>query len=75
MLIAIVGAVTVVLSANPSDVRLDPSGLLKAMGQQAFLVYATVYVIGAIILSTLSEGSMGKRWVYVDVGLCAIFGE
>ncbi|TCD66821.1 hypothetical protein EIP91_000899 [Steccherinum ochraceum] len=74
ILVAIIGAVTVVLSTNPSDDRLDPAGLLKAMGQQAFIVYTIVYIIGAVVLSSLSEGALGKRWVYVDVGLCGIFG-
>jgi len=74
ILLAIIGAVTVVLSANPSDVKLGPPGLLKAMGQHAFIAYATIYIVGAVALSTLSEGSLGRRWVYVDVGLCAIFG-
>lgn len=27
------------------------------------------------ILSGLSEGPAGRRWVYVDIGLCALFGE
>ncbi|THH33644.1 hypothetical protein EUX98_g503 [Antrodiella citrinella] len=74
ILLAIIGAVTVVLSANPSDVKLNPQALLKAMGQHAFIAYATIYIIGAFVLSYLSEGSLGKRWVYVDIGLCAIFG-
>lgn len=74
MLVAVLGAITVVLSTNPSDVRLDPAGLLEAMGQHAFVAYTTVYIVGAIVLSNLSERTIGKRWVYVDVGLCAIFG-
>ncbi|KAI0356521.1 DUF803-domain-containing protein [Trametes cingulata] len=74
IVIAIVGAVTVVLSANPSDTRLDPDGLIKALSQRPFEVYAIVYIVGIFILSGLSEGPAGKRWVYIDVGLCALFG-
>ncbi|KAI0370160.1 DUF803-domain-containing protein [Pilatotrama ljubarskyi] len=74
IVIAIIGAVTVVLSANPSDTRLDPDGLIKAIRQRAFEVYAIVYIVGMFILSGLSEGPAGKRWVYIDVGLCALFG-
>ncbi|KAJ3485017.1 hypothetical protein NLI96_g5248 [Meripilus lineatus] len=72
--VAIVGAVTVVLSTNPSDVRLNPEGLVEAIKQRTFIIYSIVYAVGVVILSGLSEGSMGKRWVYVDVGLCALFG-
>ncbi|KAI9001310.1 DUF803-domain-containing protein [Trametes punicea] len=74
IVIAVIGAVTVVLSANPSDTRLDPEHLIKALTQRAFEVYAIVYIIGIFILSGLSEGPAGSRWVYIDVGLCALFG-
>ena len=74
IVIAIIGAVTVVLSANPSDTRLDPKGLIRAITQRPFEIYAVTYVVGIVILSGLSEGSAGKRLVYVDVGLCALFG-
>ncbi|KAH9850055.1 DUF803-domain-containing protein [Lenzites betulinus] len=74
ILIAIIGAVTVVLSANSSDTRLDPKALLAAINQIPFQVYTLVYIVGIFILAYLSEGSAGKRWVYIDVGLCALFG-
>ncbi len=74
-MIAIVGAVTVVLSANASDTRLDPKSLLEAISQRAFQIYTIVYVVGIFILSGLSEGPAGRRWVYVDIGLCALFGK
>ena len=73
-MIAVVGAVTVVLSANPSDTRLDHEGLIRAITRHIFLAYSIVYVVGAIILSGLSESSIGRRYVFVDVGLCALFG-
>ncbi|KAJ7179277.1 DUF803-domain-containing protein [Mycena filopes] len=72
--IAIVGAVTVVLSSNASDTRLDPDALLEAISQTPFLVYTCVYVAGIIVLSVLSQGRIGRQWVFVDVGLCALFG-
>ncbi|KAI0774021.1 magnesium transporter NIPA-domain-containing protein [Fomes fomentarius] len=72
--LAVLGAVTVVLSANPSDTRLNPDGLIKAITQRPFEIYALTYVVGIVLLSGLSERSAGKRWVYVDVGLCALFG-
>ncbi|KDR83559.1 hypothetical protein GALMADRAFT_235781 [Galerina marginata CBS 339.88] len=72
--IAIIGAVTVVLASNASDTRLDPDGLLNAISQTTFIVYSCVYIAGAIVLATLSEGRIGKTWVFVDIGLCALFG-
>ncbi|KAI0676980.1 DUF803-domain-containing protein [Trametes maxima] len=74
IMIAIIGAVTVVLSANPSDTRLDPKSLIEAITQRPFEVYAIVYTVGIFILSGLSAGPAGRRWVYIDVGLCALFG-
>ena len=75
VLIAIVGAVTVVLSANASDTKLDPHGLIEAITQRVFVVYAIIYVVAAVVLSGLSEGAIGQKYVFIDVGLCAIFGE
>ncbi|KAK0191244.1 magnesium transporter NIPA-domain-containing protein [Armillaria mellea] len=74
ILLAIIGAVTVVLASSSSDTRLDPDGLMKAISQTPFIVYSCVYVAGTIILSILSEGPLGRRWVTIDVGLCALFG-
>ena len=73
-MLAIMGAVTVVLSSNASDKPLSPEKLLEAISQHAFLTFSLVYVIGAFILMGLSEGGAGRRWVLVDVGLCALFG-
>ncbi|KZT72698.1 DUF803-domain-containing protein [Daedalea quercina L-15889] len=74
ILLAIVGAITVVLSANTSDVRLDPDALIHAIIQRPFIIYASIYIAGAFIMSILSERAVGKRHVYIDVGLCALFG-
>jgi hypothetical protein len=32
-------------------------------------------MVGAVVLALLSKGSIGRQWVFVDVGLCALFGE
>lgn len=66
---------TVVLSSNTSDARLDADGLLHAIGQIPFIIYTAVYIAGAAVLSTLSNKPAGYRYVVVDVGLCALFGE
>lgn len=73
--IAILGAVTVVLASNTSDLRLDPAGLLRAISQKSFIAYSIVYIVAAVILAGLSETNLGRKVVFVDVGLCAIFGK
>ncbi|KAH9994072.1 magnesium transporter NIPA-domain-containing protein [Russula compacta] len=70
VVLAMIGAVTVVLSSNTSDTRLSPEKLLIAVSQHAFLIFSAVYVASASILMGFSEGSVGRRWVLVDVGLC-----
>ncbi|KAM6495715.1 Magnesium transporter NIPA domain containing protein [Amanita muscaria] len=76
ILLAITGAITVVLSSNSSNTRMDPRALLKAITQLPFVIYSTIYVAGMLLLATLSHGNskIGQRWVFVDVGLCALFG-
>ncbi|KAJ3550619.1 hypothetical protein NMY22_g345 [Coprinellus aureogranulatus] len=72
--IAIIGAVTVVLASNASDTRLDADSLLHAILQIPFLVFSIVYIVGVVVLAGLSESSLGRRFVVIDVGLCALFG-
>jgi len=72
--LAILGAVTVVLSANPSDIRFDLDGLLHALAQRAFIILASLYAVGAVILVALSSREIGQTYVFVDVGICALFG-
>lgn len=75
ILVAIIGAVTVVLSSNASDTRLDPEALLSAISQPTFIVYTLIYAIGAVVLACLSQREVGKTYVFIDVGLCALFGR
>ncbi|KAG7097132.1 hypothetical protein E1B28_004510 [Marasmius oreades] len=74
VLIAIIGAVTVVLASSSSSGRLNPDELVKAISTIPFIVYSCVYAVGISVLSVLSEGSVGQQYVLVDVGLCALFG-
>ncbi|KLO18072.1 DUF803-domain-containing protein [Schizopora paradoxa] len=72
--LAILGAVTVVLSANPSDTRLTPAGLIQAIKQPVFIAFTSVYILGAITFVGLSFQKFGYEHVFVDVGACALFG-
>ena len=69
-----IGAITVVLASNMSDARLSPETLLKAVLQNVFLIFCAIYAVSASILMGLSGGDAGRKWVLVDVGLCALFG-
>ena len=61
-------------SANTSNTRLDRDALIEAISQKPFIVYSITYVLGAFILTGLSASQRGRDWVFVDVGLCALFG-
>ncbi|KAI0033804.1 magnesium transporter NIPA-domain-containing protein [Vararia minispora EC-137] len=72
--VAIIGAVTVVLSAQTSDTRLTPAQIIAAVCQRSFIILTTIYVVGAFILISLSRRPIGQRYVLIDVSLCALFG-
>ncbi|KAG8928369.1 plasma membrane fusion protein prm1, partial [Tulasnella sp. 417] len=71
---AIVGAITVVIASKSSDVRLGPKELIEAITRPSFAIYACVVVTVMVILMVLSEQPIGHEFVYIDVGLCALFG-
>lgn len=78
ILLAIIGATTVVFSSPSSDGPppvLTPDALIEAITKRSFVIFSIVYLVFAVILSGLSEGSMGRRVVVIDVGLCALFGR
>lgn len=72
--LCILGALSVVSSAKPTDTRLSMEGLITALKQPIFITYSILSLIGSILLAIISEGNKGREWVWVDVGLCAIFG-
>ncbi|KAF9509487.1 hypothetical protein BS47DRAFT_1301379 [Hydnum rufescens UP504] len=72
--LCIVGVVTIVLASKSSDVRLDPDGLIHAVSQRLFIVYSVVCIILASILALLSDRPVGHQHVWIDLGLCALFG-
>lgn len=78
ILLAIIGATTVVLSSPSSGGEppvLTPEALVEAITQRPFVIFSIIYLVSAIILAGLSEGSIGRRVVVIDVGICAIFGR
>ncbi|KIJ20120.1 hypothetical protein PAXINDRAFT_178752, partial [Paxillus involutus ATCC 200175] len=77
ILLAVIGATTVVVSSPSSDgtpPATTPEALIEAITQRSFMIFSIVYLVCAVILGGLSEGRLGRRIVVIDVGLCAIFG-
>lgn len=74
IILAVVGSITVVLSSKPTDVRLDKDGLIHALLQPLFIGYTIFNFLAILFLMVLSQGNAGREWIFVDVGICALFG-
>lgn len=73
VLIAIGGAVTVVLSAKTSEKKLNPDTLWTDIKRWEFLVYVLITVVFIIVLMFASP-KYGHRTIMVDLGLVGLFG-
>ena len=74
VLIAILGAVTVVLSANQNEPQIGPDILWKHyIKRWEFLVYVIVTIVAISVLMFLSP-KYGKKTIAVDLGLVGLFG-
>jgi magnesium transporter len=74
VLIAIGGAVTVVLSAKQSETRLGPGELWdQYIRRWEFLVYVIITIVSIIALMVASP-RYGTRTILVDIGLVGLFG-
>jgi len=73
VLIAIGGAVTVVLSAKTQEKQLRPDGLWADIKRWEFLVYVLVTVV-CIIALMFASPKYGQRTIMVDLGLVGLFG-
>ncbi|KAI5928704.1 magnesium transporter NIPA-domain-containing protein [Camillea tinctor] len=73
VVIAVAGAVTVVLSANQEETKLDPHGVWDAITTLAFKVYMGVSVFLIIVLMWASP-RYGNRTILIDLGLVGLFG-
>jgi len=63
-----------VSAAKSSDPRLDPAGLLAAITQRVFVIYAAINFAVAALLVWLSERPAGDKFIAIDIGICALFG-
>ncbi|KAI0909855.1 magnesium transporter NIPA-domain-containing protein [Ustulina deusta] len=73
VLIAVAGAITVVLSAKGEETKLDPHDVWNAITTMAFEIYLGVTVFLIIVLMWASP-RYGNRTILIDLGLVGLFG-
>jgi hypothetical protein len=74
VVVAVAGAVTVVLSAKQEEKKLGPHEILDAVTTTAFEVYmgVTIFLIAILIWASPRYGS---NTILVDLGLVGLFGK
>ncbi|CAJ2506941.1 Uu.00g081270.m01.CDS01 [Anthostomella pinea] len=73
VVIAVGGAVTVVLSANTEETKLNPHDVWDAITTLAFEIYLGVTIFIIIVLMWASP-RYGNRTILIDLGLVGLFG-
>lgn len=73
VVIAVAGAVVVVLSANQEETKLEPHDVWDAISTLAFEIYMGVSISLIIVLMWLSP-KYGNRTILIDLGLVGLFG-
>ncbi|KAI1324297.1 DUF803-domain-containing protein [Xylariaceae sp. FL0255] len=73
VVIAVAGAITVVLSAKGEETKLDPHDVWDAITTMAFEIYMGVTAFLIIVLLWASP-RYGHRTILIDLGLVGLFG-
>ncbi|KAI1132970.1 DUF803-domain-containing protein [Nemania abortiva] len=73
VLIAVGGAITVVLSAKGEETKLDPHDVWDAITTMAFEIYLGV-TISLIIILMWASPRYGHKTILIDLGLVGLFG-
>ena len=73
VMIAIAGAVTIVLSAEHSENKLGPDDVWAAITRWEFELYLGI-TIGLIIALMWASGKYGEKTILIDLGLVGLFG-
>ncbi|XXH04916.1 hypothetical protein Hte_011338 [Hypoxylon texense] len=73
VVIAVAGAVTVVLSAKQEETKLDPHDVWDAITTMAFEIYMGVSIFLIVVLMWASP-RYGNRTILIDLGLVGLFG-
>ncbi len=74
VVIAVAGAITVVLSANQEETKLDPHDVWDAISTTAFEVYLGVTIFLIMVLMWASP-RYGNKTILIDLGLVGLFGR
>ncbi|KAI5806460.1 magnesium transporter, partial [Peziza echinospora] len=73
VIVSIIGAVVVVSSSAPEEVKLGPDQIIDAISQPAFLIYFLITSVMILVLIPLST-TYGSKLILIDLGLVALFG-
>jgi magnesium transporter len=73
VLVAIAGAVTIVISAKNSETKMGPNDLWDAVKRWEFLLYVGI-TCGAIIALMTASPKYGNRTILIDLGVAGLFG-
>ena len=74
VIVAVAGAVTVVLSAKNSETKMGPHDLWTAITRWEFEVYLGI-TAGLIVGLMWASGKYGDKSILIDLGLVGLFGE
>jgi len=74
VVVAVAGAVTVVLSAKQEEKKLGPHEILLYVARTEFEVYMGI-TIGLIIILMWASPRYGEKTILIDLGLVGLFGE
>jgi hypothetical protein len=74
VVIAVGGAVTVVLSAKNSETKIGPDDVWSAITQWEFELYLGI-TGGAVIALMWASEKYGDRSIFIDLGLVGLFGR
>jgi hypothetical protein len=73
VLVAVLGAVTVVLSASGNNPKLGPAQILDLIKRWEFEAYLAITAVVILVLMAASN-EYGSRSILIDVGLVGLFG-
>lgn len=74
VVVAVAGAVTVVLSADTQETKLDPHAVWEHITSTGFEIYMGV-TCGLIVLLMWLSPKYGNRTILIDLGLVGLFGK